>query len=69
MRTLLIKDGIVLPGGDGRLAHSPGYVFIRGERVEAVGAGAPPEGLAAAADEILSAAGQVVLPGLVNAHT
>ena len=69
MSTLLIRDGVVLPGGDGRLAHSPGYVFIRGDRIEAVGAGAPPEGLAAGADETLSAAGQVVLPGLVNAHT
>jgi 5-methylthioadenosine/S-adenosylhomocysteine deaminase len=69
MRTLLIRDGIVLPGDDGRRACAPGYVFIRGERIAAVGAGAPPEGLAAQADETLVAAGQVVIPGLINAHT
>lgn len=32
-------------------------------------AGDPPEGLVAEADEVISAAGRVVLPGLVNAHT
>lgn len=58
-----------MPGDDGRRACAPGYVFIRGERIAAVGAGAPPEGLAAQADETLVAAGQVVIPGLINAHT
>lgn len=58
-----------MPGDDGRRACAPGYVFIRGERIAAVGAGAPPDGLAAQADETLVAAGQVVIPGFINAHT
>jgi 5-methylthioadenosine/S-adenosylhomocysteine deaminase len=70
MRSLLIRDGIVVRGG-GRLkeAPGPGYVLVRGERIAEVGAGAPPEGLAAEADEVISAAGQAVIPGLINAHT
>jgi 5-methylthioadenosine/S-adenosylhomocysteine deaminase len=67
---MLIRDGIVLPcDGDCGQALTPGYIWIRGERIEAVGAGDPPEGLRAQADEVISAAGRVVLPGLVNAHT
>lgn len=70
MRTLLIRDGIVLPcARDGAQTHARGYVWIRGERIEAVAAGDPPEGLLAEADEVISADGRVVLPGLVNAHT
>ncbi len=70
MRTLLIRDGIVLPcDRDGAQTHARGYVWVNGERIEAVAAGDPPEGLLAAADEVISAAGCVVLPGLINAHT
>lgn len=70
MNTLLIEGGMVLPcDGEYRTVHRPGYVFIRGERIEAVGAGPAPEGLRAGADEIINAAGKIVAPGLVNAHT
>src|SRR3989304_6337725 len=70
MRSLLIRDGIVLPcDGDFRQSLTPGYVLVRGERIEAVGAGAPPEQIAAGADEVIHADGRVVMPGLINAHT
>jgi 5-methylthioadenosine/S-adenosylhomocysteine deaminase len=62
MRTILIRDGLILPGG-------LGYVLVRGERIAEVGSGAPPEGLAAQADEVISADGRAVIPGLINAHT
>jgi 5-methylthioadenosine/S-adenosylhomocysteine deaminase len=70
MRSILIRDGIVLLGA-GRLGETPapGYVLVRGERIAEVGAGAPPDGLAAEAGEVISAAGQAVIPGLINAHT
>ena len=46
MATLLIHSGWVLPcDGDMRQAHRPGYVLVRGERIEAVESGSPPEGL------------------------
>ena len=70
MTTLLIHNGWVLPcDGDMRQAHRPGYVLVRGERIEAVESGSPPEGLFAQADEVIDAAGKAVLPGLINAHT
>ncbi len=70
MRSLLIRDGTVLVcDGDYEQAWAPGYVLVRGERIEAVGAGAPPEQIAAGADEVIHAAGRVVMPGLINAHT
>jgi 5-methylthioadenosine/S-adenosylhomocysteine deaminase len=70
MRSMLIRDGVIL-SADGDLKQTPrvGYVLVRGERIVEVGLGAPPEGLAAGADEVISAAGQVVMPGLINAHT
>ena len=61
---------MVVRGGDHlQAAPRPGYVFVRGERIAEVGAGAPPEALAAEADEVIWAAGQAVIPGLINAHT
>lgn len=70
MSTLLIHSGWVLPCDDDmRRALRPGYVYVRGERIEAVEAGAPSEGLLTGADEIINAAGMAVIPGLVNAHT
>ena len=62
--TYLIRDGAVLtPTG----WLDPGYVQMEGERIAAVGAGAPPSTLAAG--ETLSARGKAVLPGLLNGHT
>lgn len=70
MSTLLIHNGWVLPcDGDMRLAHRPGYVLVRGERIEAVEAGAAPAALLTGADRVIDAAGMAVIPGLVNAHT
>ena len=70
MRTVLIRDGFVVRGaGQLQAPAGLGYVLVRGERIVAVGAGAPPEQLVASADEVISAAGQAVIPGLINAHT
>lgn len=60
----LIRDGAVLtPAG----WLNPGYVQVEGDRIIAVGAGAPPPTLTA--EETLSARGKAVLPGLINGHT
>lgn len=66
MNTILIRDGAVLTS-DGWV--EPGYVWIEGERITAVSAGAPPPTLVAQADEMIDAAHCAVMPGLVNAHT
>lgn len=66
MSALLIRDGAVLtPQG----WIDPGYVWIDGATIRAVGAGAPPPEIVAQAETILDARQQAVLPGLVNGHT
>ncbi|MBI5714452.1 MAG: amidohydrolase [Chloroflexi bacterium] len=70
MTSLLIQNGFILPcDGDTRATIPRGYVFVRDDRIAAVGADdAPPAFLAEAATTI-DARGKVVIPGLINAHT
>lgn len=66
MGTVLIENGSVL-SREGWL--EPGYVWVVGERIEAVGPGKAPHEISDQAGEIISANFCAVLPGLVNAHT
>src|ERR1035437_7084100 len=66
MTTLLIKDADVLVTMDaGRREIPGGGVFIRNGIIEWVG---PSGELPATADQIISLAGCVALPGLINTH-
>jgi cytosine/adenosine deaminase-related metal-dependent hydrolase len=66
MKTLLIKNARVLVTmDDARREIADGAVYIRGNVIEQVGATAD---LPQEADEIIDAAGHVVMPGLVNTH-
>ena len=67
--SLLIYGGTVLTMDDAMRVLSPGYVLTRGERIAQVEAGAPPPHLLHSADRAIDASGQIVLPGLINAHT
>ena len=49
--------------------HAPGWVWVEGERVAAVGGGSPPADLAARAERVIDASHMAVLPGMVNGHT
>jgi cytosine/adenosine deaminase-related metal-dependent hydrolase len=65
-KTLLIKNARVLVTMDEqRREIDNGAVFVRGNVIEQVG---PTALLPQAADEVIDAAGHVVLPGLVNTH-
>jgi cytosine/adenosine deaminase-related metal-dependent hydrolase len=65
-KTLLIKNARVLVTMDEqRREIDNGAVFVRGNVIEQVGSTAE---LPQAADEVIDAAGHVVLPGLVNTH-
>jgi cytosine/adenosine deaminase-related metal-dependent hydrolase len=48
---------------DAGTEHPDGWVLIAGDRVEAVGAGSPPD-----ADEMLDLGGALVTPGFINVH-
>jgi cytosine/adenosine deaminase-related metal-dependent hydrolase len=66
MKTLLIKNARVLVTmDDTRREIANGAVFIRDNVIEQVGASAD---LPQTADEVIDAAGHVVMPGLVNTH-
>jgi cytosine/adenosine deaminase-related metal-dependent hydrolase len=66
MRTLLLKDADILVTMDaGRREIPGGGLFIRDGVIEAVGRG---DELPTIADEVISLAGCVALPGLVNTH-
>lgn len=65
-KTLLIKNARVLVTMDEeRREIDNGAIFVRGNVIEQVGAGAD---LPQAADEVIDATGHVVIPGLVNTH-
>lgn len=66
MTTLLLRDADVLVTMDAARREIPGGgVFIRDGVIEAVG---PSAELPATADQVISLAGTVALPGLVNTH-
>ena len=66
MTTLLLKNADVLVTMDAERREIPdGGVFIRDGVIEAVGAS---DALPASADQVISLAGCVALPGLINTH-
>ena len=70
MTALLIRDGAIVPcDTDMRRTIQRGFVVTRDDRIELIGEGDPPERIISTADEIIDAAGKVVIPGLINAHT
>lgn len=63
--TLILHNGPVLTMDAADTLHEPGHVVIEGDRIAAVGAGAPPEIPGA---EVIDLNGDLVMPGFVNAH-
>ena len=61
--TTLLANAHVVTMDDAGTEHPDGWVLLAGDRVEAVGGGAPPP-----ADERVDLGGAVVAPGLVNTH-
>jgi cytosine/adenosine deaminase-related metal-dependent hydrolase len=61
--SVLLANAHVVTMDDAGSEHPGGWVLLSGDRVEAVGGGAPPAG-----DERVDLGGAVVAPGLVNTH-
>ena len=66
MRTLLVRNAdCIATQDDARTELRGASVFVRGARIEAIG---PAADLPQEADEVIDAAGHLVVPGLVNTH-
>ncbi len=66
---MLLYGGLVITLNSAGDIFDPGYILIDGHRIAAVGAGEPPPAIIARAASPWDAAGHIVMPGLVNAHT
>ena len=65
-KTLLIKNArVIVTMDEQRREIDNGAIFVRGNVIEQVG---PTSELPQSADEVIDAAGHVVIPGLVNTH-
>lgn len=67
-RSLTIEDAAVVTSDDLGTVHPRGWVHVLGNEIVGVGAGDPPRS-ARTADEVISARGCAVMPGMVNGHT
>jgi 5-methylthioadenosine/S-adenosylhomocysteine deaminase len=65
MSVLVIQNGTVLTMDDTSTVYFGGHVVLDGDRIAAVGPGRYP---GPPGDEVIDAAGMVVLPGLVDLH-
>lgn len=65
----VFDGGAVLTVDDDFTVHDPGWVQVQADRIVGVGAGPAPAVVVAAADRVVDATGQVVMPGMTNAHT
>jgi 5-methylthioadenosine/S-adenosylhomocysteine deaminase len=68
MGTILIKNGAIVTIDDQNHLYPSGYIFLEGNRIEALGADEPPAKYQQA-DQIIDANQKAVMPGMVNAHT
>ncbi len=69
MTTLLIQNGYVLTMDKQNTIHTPGWIWLENDKIQAVGANQPPAKFITQAKRVIDAAHMAVLPGLVNAHT
>lgn len=67
MARLIIENALVVTLDDADTAHLPGHVVIEGDRITAVGPGAPAVP-ATAQDTVIDGTGQIAMPGLVDLH-
>lgn len=69
MSTILIENGAVVTVDDTGQIFNPGYVFIKDDRIAALGQGQAPPELRSQAETNVDASLMAVMPGMVNAHT
>ena len=66
VNTVLFKNVRII-GSDSLLTK--GWLFIRDDRILSFGRGLPPQNIQLQADKIISAGGQLLMPGFIDLHT
>lgn len=68
MSSLLIEKGVLYPLNAVGDNTPTGYVVVKDDLITTVSDGAAPDNIRYQVDEIIDASGQIVMPGLINAH-
>ena len=68
MPGLLVEKGYLLTGNASDAEIPTGYILIEDDLITCVSGGEAPQEIRKKADEVIDATGQIVMPGLVNAH-
>ena len=68
MPGLLVENGYLLTGNASDVEIPVGYILIENDLITCVSGGKAPKEIRSQADEIIDASGQIVMPGLINAH-
>jgi len=64
----LIENGVVLTVNSSDDVYPEGYLYFEDDQILVVTGGSAPKEIRDQADEVIDASGQIVMPGLVNAH-
>jgi len=68
MTSMLIENGFLLTVNSRDEVIPEGYLLIEDDRIAGIEDGKAPDSIRSQAHEIIDASGQIVMPGLVNAH-
>ncbi len=68
MPGLLVEKGYLLTGNASDAGIPSGYLLIEDDLITCVSGGKASESIRSRADEVIDASGQIVMPGLINAH-
>lgn len=68
MSGLLIENGFIITVNSQDDSYPGGYVYVEGDSIKDISPGTAPDPIRDRAEEIIDASGQIVMPGLINAH-
>lgn len=69
MNNILIENCAIVTVNDAGDVIANGYLFTHGDKIAALGAGAPPPQFKHQADTVIDGSLMAAMPGMVNAHT